>query len=659
MSSPRVTPLDALLRASLEDLRLQRALFEETGRIAKVGGWTLDMATGQGEWTDELARIHDLDSAKGITLESALNFYTEESRPIIAAAFQGAVERAESYDVELEIISAKGVRKWVRTIGHPIVKDGVVVGLRGTLQDISDRKRADQSLRESEGRFRTLIDGAPEGIFVQSDGRFIFVNPAMVKLLGATSAGDLIGTESLDRVAPELRDAVRERIRMQLETGQPAPPMEVDYLRLDGTRVPIESTAVPTSFRGRRATMVFVRDITTRRLAEADREHLREQLLQSQKMESVGQLAGGVAHDFNNILTVQKGYLDMLRRGLRAEDPLAQGLAAIDDCTERAATLTRQLLAFSRRQALQPKVLDLNTLVGDLSTMLRRIIGEDVVFTVVRSLGPARVKADPGQLEQVLVNLAVNARDAMPSGGHLTIEVRPVELDAAFADAHVGVKAGRHARITLSDTGCGMSDDIQARVFEPFFTTKPVGKGTGLGLAMVHGIVLQSGGTIWVDSRVGVGTTFTVYLPQVDESEDDRTRRETAAAAGAGEQVLVVEDEPALLRLVILSLSSLGYRVTGAQNGTGAVLMIEEQGLRPDVVLADVVMPGMNGQELMKRVRRTIPGARVVFMSGYADRGLDACAALGPGAWFLQKPFSIPVLTAKIREALAARPPGA
>ncbi len=519
--------------------------------------------------------------------------------------------------------------------------------------DITERKCAEAALRESEERFRALVDGAPEGIFVQSGGHFLFLNPAMVALLGAARAEDLLGTEFTPRIAPEYRDAVRARIRSQRETGTSAPPMDQEYLRLDGSRVPVETTAVAFRFQGQDAHLVFVRDATARRKAEAERENLQAQLLQARKMESVGRLAGGVAHDFNNILMVQRGYCEMIKLELREGDPLAEGLAQIDACAERATALTRQLLAFSRKQPLQPRDFDLNALLRNLDDMLRRLIGEDVDLVIAPAPAPAMVRADPGQIEQVIVNLAVNARDAMPQGGRLTIEVSQVELDKAYIEQHIDVVPGPYVMLAVSDTGCGMDDEIRSHIFEPFFTTKSEGKGTGLGLSTVYGIVRQSGGNVWVYSEPGKGTAFKVYLPRVQAEPTQIARQETRVTRGAGELVLVVEDEPALRTLAMRMIERLGYRSSEAANAGTAHILVEEQGLRPDLLITDMVMPGMSGRVLVERLRQTVPDVKVIYMSGYTDNAIVHHGLLDAGISFLQKPFSMADLGARIRSVLA------
>ena len=377
----------------------------------------------------------------------------------------------------------------------------------------------------------------------------------------------------------------------------------------------------------------------------------KEQLRLAQKLEAVGQLAGGVAHDFNNILMVQMGYCDLLENVLKDENHLAN-LAQIKDCAKRAAALTRQLLAFSRKQTLQPKVLDLNAVAAKIGEMLRRLIREDIDLVLALENGLGRVKADPGQIEQVIMNLAVNTRDAMPEGGRLTIETANVELDEAYARSHLGASSGPHVMLAITDTGFGMDEKTQSRLFEPFFTTKEQGKGTGLGLATVYGIVKQSGGNIWVYSEPGKGTTFKIYLPRVEAEPEDPAKQAAKTARGRGELVMVVEDEPSLRTLFARMIKSLGYRVIVAANGSEALAVVEKEGLMPDLLITDVVMPGMSGRELAEHLNRRQPGLKVLFTSGYTDNAIVHHGVLDSQTPFLQKPFSTGDLAARISELL-------
>jgi signal transduction histidine kinase len=376
------------------------------------------------------------------------------------------------------------------------------------------------------------------------------------------------------------------------------------------------------------------------------------QLRQAQKLEAVGRLAGGMAHDFNNILAAQLGYCEIMRNALRDEDPLAYDLDRLKQCTERAAALTRQLLAFSRKQPLQVEVLDLNAVVRDVEEMLGRLIGEDIELVTNLADDVGRVKADPSQVEQIIMNLAVNARDAMPHGGRLTIATANVELDDTYVRSHIDAASGPHVMLSISDTGVGMSVEIQNRLFEPFFTTKEQGKGTGLGLATVYGIVKQFGGNIWVYSEPDLGATFKIYLPQTAEIPAQRTRRSASEVRGRGELILLVEDDDTLRDLLARMLRDLGYEVRTAPGGYEALAVVETQGLEPDLLLTDVVMPGMSGRKLAEQLAPILPGLRVLFTSGYADDAVVEHGSLDPGTAYLQKPFGRLDLATKLRDVL-------
>lgn len=389
-----------------------------------------------------------------------------------------------------------------------------------------------------------------------------------------------------------------------------------------------------------------------RELARKDLGRAEEQLRQSQKLEAIGRLAGGIAHDFNNLLMVQIGYCDMIMERLDRTDPLASELSEVLTCAERAARLTRQLLAFSRKQALRPQVLNLNDVARDVEKLLRRLIGEDIELLTRLDEDLGQVEADPGQLEQVIMNLAVNARDAMPEGGRLTLETANVELDEAYAESSIGVKAGSHVMLAISDTGTGMDEATRKRLFEPFFTTKAKGKGTGLGLATVYGIVKQSGGNIWVYSEPGGGTTFKIYLPRVKGKAKRGAKPVASELHGAGESILVVEDDPALRTLLTRMLEALGFEGHAAPNGNEALARLEAGEVNPVLLITDVVLPGMGGSELAERAQQLRPGLKVVYTSGYTDAAILHRGVLKASTPFLQKPFTRNDLATKLREAL-------
>ncbi len=398
---------------------------------------------------------------------------------------------------------------------------------------------------------------------------------------------------------------------------------------------------------------VAVRKALQEKTERMARRRLEAQLQQSQKMEAIGVLAGGVAHDFNNLLTIISGYSQLILDRLPEDSPIRAQVSQINEAGDRAATLTRQLLAFSRKQVLAPRVLDLNDVVGAISEMLRRLIGEDIDLVTIKSPGLWVVKADPGQIEQVIMNLAVNARDAMPQGGRLTIETANVDIDDSYPGRHPTVVQGRFAMLAVSDTGTGMTPEVQDRIFDPFFTTKEHGKGTGLGLSTVYGIIKQSEGYIWVYSEPGKGTTFKVYLPAAEGAVKEVTRvEEHARSAGGSETVLLVEDNESVRSYIFNVLESRGFTLLQASGSEEALKKIENFEGPIHLLLTDVVMPRMSGPELAARLAPLHPEARVLYMSGYTDNAIVHHGVLDAGPHFLQKPFVPETLIQKVREVL-------
>jgi len=505
-------------------------------------------------------------------------------------------------------------------------------------RDITERRQAEQSLRDSEERFRKLAEAAFEGIAITEGGRIIEANAQLAALLGTTVA-ELIGQSVAAFVAPSSRALVEERIRSGSEQAY-----EHLVLRADGSVFPVEAQAKALRIGGRSLRVTAIRDVS-------QRKSLEEQLNTARHMESVGRLAGGVAHDFNNLLTVVLSVtrlLEMTPRSAAEREDLEQ----IRGAAERAASLTGQLLAFARRQIVEPRAVDLNQLVSSVHALLERVIGEHIELRIVLSPGLATVNADPGQVEQVLMNLALNARDAMPAGGTLTIETANTVLDEAYAAEHADVRPGPHAMVTVTDTGEGMPPEVGSRIFEPFFTTKAPGQGTGLGLATSYGIVKQHGGSIWVYSEVGHGTTFKLYFPvataAVPSAEEPRPR----ASRGGRETVLVVEDEVGIRRVAVRILEMSGYRVYETGDPERALELFDELGGTIDLLVADVVMAKMSGRELAERLLQKKPSLRVLYTSGYTEDTIVHHGVVDPGIHFLAKPYGPEELTVRVREVL-------
>lgn len=504
-----------------------------------------------------------------------------------------------------------------------------------------------ERLRLSEERYRSLIENLDDIVYaIDLEGRINYVSGGVARF--GYAPGELMGQRFLDFTHPDDRARVRDGFAARVAEDQE--PIEYRVLDRDGKVRFVRSASRRTMLDGKVTGLLGILfDITVQRQTE-------DALRMAQKMEAVGRLAGGVAHDFNNILTVISSYAGLALRGLRGEDPLRRDLEEIRKASDRATALTRQLLAFSRRQVLQPSVIDLNQLLEGVEKMLRRLIGEDVDLRMSPAPDLGRIRADPGQVEQVVMNLVVNARDAMPEGGALTLLTENVELDDEFVLNHAGARSGPHVMLAVSDTGCGMDASVLERLFDPFFTTKPAGKGTGLGLATVYGIVSQSGGAIWAESAPGEGSTFRVYFPRVDAEVDARPAEPRMARPPVGAAtILLVEDDAALRQLAQRILSAAGHTVLEAANGGEALLLCERHGPSLTLLLADVVMPGMSGRELASRIGSLAPNARILFMSGYTDDAILHHGVLEHGTFFLPKPFTPETLLSRVEEVLATR----
>jgi two-component system cell cycle sensor histidine kinase/response regulator CckA len=526
------------------------------------------------------------------------------------------------------------IREWAISIGRQLAQ-------------FCDRKRSETAGRESEERFRATFEQAAVGIgHTTLEGRWVRVNQRLCDILGY-SREELLACTFLDITHPDELELDRKQLRQFLTGEIQTLSREKRFIHKNGSDVWVDLTVSfardaagkPDYF------IVVIQDITAKK-------QLEQEFLHAQRMEGVGQLAGGIAHDFNNLLTVIGGRSQLALARLTPAHPLRHDLDLIHKTSVRASMLTRQLLAFSRKQVLQPKVLDPNEQMRGSMKLLERIIGEDIELTFVPAADVGRICVDPGQLEQVIVNLVVNARDAMPTGGRLTIETTNVVLEADYAARHVGITPGAYVMLAVTDTGIGMSPAIQARLFEPFFTTKGPGKGTGLGLATVYGIVKQSGGHIRVYSEPGAGTTFKIYLPRTDAAPELEIADSEADLPRGAESVLLVEDEAEVRELAHEMLAELGYRVLEAPAPSDALVVAERHTGIIDLLLTDVVMPQMSGRALAQRIAAMRPETKVLFMSGYTDDAVVRHGVLEPGIDFLEKPFSPRALAVKVREVL-------
>ncbi len=581
--------------------------------------------------------------------KDALRFVAPEGRARAGERFERRRKgAAETY--QNEYLRKDGTRCWALVKTNPLVDErGEFAGTVALLTDTTERR----TFEEARNRLAAIVESSEDAIAsVALDGTITSWNLGAEKLY-QYSASEAVGASIFLVVPPLLLDDER-RILERVARGEVVRQYETERRRKDGSTVEVAVTLTPVRDAGGTVVAIakIVRDLTAQREAEAAHRRTEEQFRQAQKMEAVGRLAAGVAHDFNNLLSVILSYSDLALNDLKVGDPMRDDIEEIQTAGRRASELTGQLLAFSRQQVLQPQVLDLNASVAGMDRMLRRLIGEDVELTLVPAGDLGRVLADPGQIEQVVMNLAVNARDAMPDGGKLTIETANVELDAAYVSTHAGVAPGRYVMLAVSDTGTGMDAATRARIFEPFFTTKAVGKGTGLGLATVFGIVQQSGGHVGVYSEQGYGTTFKVYFPRTDKApESPRAPRPRETLHGS-ETILLVEDEDQVRAVASAILRRSGYHVLESSNGVDALVISDGFAKEIHLLLTDVVMPRMSGRKLAEAITLRRPEVRVLYASGYTDDAIVHHGVLAEGVAFLQKPFTPDVILRKVRQVL-------
>lgn len=510
-----------------------------------------------------------------------------------------------------------------------------------------DHKRHEEALRRSESRYRSVVESAVYGICRTSlEGRFLDVNPALVSMLGYDRPEQLLAIDPKRELFVYAEEQVR--LARECERRGRLDNFEIQWKRKDGSAITVRLSgrAVASPDEPQQILELIAEDVSEKRVLE-------DQFRQAQKMEAVGRLAGGVAHDFNNLLLVISGYTEGLLEKLESGSTLHSKAAAIQQAADRATTLTRQLLAFSRKQLLELKVVDVNTIVSDMERLLRPLIGENIHLITKLGAGLGCTRADAGQLEQVIMNLVVNAKDAMPAGGKITIRTANTELDDSYRREHAYIQPGPYVLLSVSDTGSGMDKETLSRIFEPFFTTKEKGKGTGLGLSTVYGIVKQSGGYVFAQSEPGKGTTFRIYLPRVeDAAEIASTVRTPETTTNGTETVLLVEDEESVRQLVKETLESRGYKVLEAEDGEAALKIALNSQEPIQLMITDVVMPGMSGRELAQQLSKTHPSTKVLFLSGYTEDALAHQGGHEQGGAFLQKPFTLQNLSRKVREVL-------
>jgi len=686
-------------RETEEAVRYKDSLLRDMGRIAQVGGWEFNPETGEGSWTEEVATIHGVSPDEATSLELGLSFYQGEHRRAILRAVGEAVKRGTPYDLELELVTRAGEKKWVRTIGKPELADGRVVKVHGSFQDITSLKMSEARIAHLNLVLRAIRDvnqlivreTDPKGLIEKAVSLMVEHRSYRAALLvlvdeynrpvswaGGGLANKVPGVEAMlaSGEMPDCFGLVRDgepsvEVNRELSCGScplgekcrfcSAICSPLDYMGdrfgyltvalQDGIAVDDEEMSLLVEMTEDLAyALAGIRERDARVRAEEEREEMQHQLLQSQKMEAIGQLAGGVAHDFNNMLQVIMGHAQMIAD--TSQDPDAvESVSEILEGARRASELTRQLLLFSRRQVMSLQTLDFNDLVENMLKMIRRLIGEHIRFEWLPGAGVGSVRADAGMMEQVLMNLCVNARDAMPQGGVLAIETMNVVIDSDYCATHAWARPGRFVLLSVTDTGEGMSREVLDRVFEPFFTTKEEGRGTGIGLATVYGIVKQHDGMICVYSEEGKGSLFKVYLPMTEQKAEKVGSRLEGAVVGGTETILLAEDDDLVRELARTILEKAGYTVLQAVDGQEAVSVFQSNP-SVDLLILDVIMPGLGGHDALDRIREIRPDVPALFSSGYSENAIHTNFVLHQGLALVQKPYSSEVLLRAVRKAL-------
>jgi len=638
---------DIRQRKRTEDsLRASRSLVEMAGRLAQFGGWTLDVETGEIHWSDETAAIHDRPPGYAPTLEEGLGYYPPEWRGHIESLVAACAEDGTPFDEEMEIVTAKGRRVWVRTVGEAVRgPDGRVTRIEGAFQDVTKHKQAAAENLRLAHRLVTTLESITDAFYtLDSDWRYTYLNPEAERLQQRKSSellGQVVWEAFPQAVGTEVEDAFRrvmnERVTANLR-GFHFPPLEAWF---DIRVYPMEE-----------GISVYFRDVT-------ETLALERQVREAQRLDAIGQLTGGVAHDFNNLLTVIMGNAELLASDPDDDELRRELTTMIRDAAKRGADLTQRLLAFARRQPLDPEPIEVNARLGELEGLLRRTLSETIDLELRLRPEAGRAFVDAAQFDTALLNLALNARDAMPGGGRLTIETSPVELDADYAAVHSEVTPGPYVLVAVSDTGTGIPADDIERVFEPFFTTKAATKGTGLGLSMVHGFVKQSGGHIKIYSELDHGTTVRLYLPPAAEPVGrDEAPPERAPELSGTETILLVEDDDLVRKYAERLLRGFGYTVIPVANGAEALPVLESD-RDIDLLFTDVIMPGeLSGAELARKARELRPGIRVLFTSGYTEDAISHHGRLDPGVNLLSKPYRRDELIRRLLDVFSDDPNG-
>ncbi len=632
------------------ELRESQSKLQEAQKLVGLGYWTWDLATGKVVWSDEVYKIFGRNPEHfETTIDSILSLSPwPEERQRGWELIQKAVENHEKGEYDQKFLYPDGSIGYYHSTfrGNYNVK-GELVSMAGTVMDITKRKQAEEERKQSEERYRSLVENTLDGYFIFGipSGRLIFVNQRLCDIF-QYSMDEALTLSIWEIIDSQRRDLIQKHIEdSHDEPKLAADPHSFDAICKDGQKIRVEMSLSMVHYQGNNVMQGVIRDVT-------ERERLHRQIQQAQKMESIGRLAGGVAHDFNNMLSVIVGQTEILLLGTQPEDPKYHSLKEIHSAAIRSSDLTRQLLAFARRQTIAPKVLDLNKNIEITFKLLKRIIGENInlLWNPAENLWPVRI--DPSQVDQLLINLCLNARDAITTSGTITIETSNTIIDATYCKKHMEFKPGNWVQLTVSDDGCGIDEENQRLIFEPFFSTKALGKGTGLGLATVYGIVKQNNGFIYIYSEQDLGSTFKIYLPQVLDSLSEEDGLEAKIYPKGVETILLVEDEGSILDVGKVVLERFGYTVLTALSPKEALNIARSFDDPIHLLITDVVMPEMNGKELQTHLEKIKPGIKVLFMSGYTSNVIVHRGVLEENVNFLQKPFSIDALSTKVRDVL-------
>ena len=646
----KMLAVEAIAREGVEsELKSSEERMRLAMQAAHIGLWNWDIVHDEHVWSDTAKALLGLAANSSANFHVLTNCVHPDDRQKLWAEINGAIQDKRDYFVEFRALWPDGSVHWQSAKGKVYFDEaGRAVRMTGITMDINERKLTEERLRLQAAALEATANSI---VITDGQGTILWTNPAFTQLTGYAAA------EAFGQNLRILDSGTHDReffakLWNEITCGGTWQG-EIVNRRKDGSFYTEEMTITPVRAGGAEIThfVAIKQDVSKRK-------QLEDQFRHAQKMDAVGRLAGGVAHDFNNALAVITSFAELIQMKLAPADALHRHVQQILKASERGASLTRQLLAFSRKQTIEPAVLDLNSIIADLDKMLYRLIGENIEISIKQSADLKAIKADHGQIEQIIVNLAVNARDAMPNGGKLLIETTNVELDDIYVRQHPYAKKGHYVMLAVSDTGSGMTKEIQAKIFEPFFTTKTIGKGTGLGLATVYGIVKQSEGYISVYSEVGEGTTFRIYFPQI-EAIADLPRANPAPSRpllGGKETILLVEDEDSLREVTRDFLQGSGYKVLEAQNGQSAVDIAKRHRGPIDLLLTDVIMPGMSGRQLADQLIPARPEMKLVFMSGYTQDLISHHGVLDPGTVLLEKPFGVESLLRKIREVLDHEP---